>query len=343
MNQPKSEERTGYPPSRLSSLMGVQIVSVGSFVPETRVTNEDMTPLGVDADWILQRTGIRERRHAPPEMATSDMAVEASRRCIAQSGISAADIDLVIVGTFTPDLLAPSTACLVQDRLGLNAGAMDIQSACAGFLYSLVTGMQYVATGCSRYVLVIGADCNTRVVDRSDVKIFPLFGDGAGAVLLAAGSKDQGLLAYTLGSDGAGADLLYRPMGGTRTAFTADGLRQNQHMLQMDGRAVFKWAIRVLEHSTNDVLGHASLSAKNLDLVILHQANLRIITAAMDVLGIDAGRVFNNLDRYGNTSAASVPLALDEAMQRGRVKRGDRILMSGYGAGLSWGTAIMKW
>jgi 3-oxoacyl-[acyl-carrier-protein] synthase-3 len=321
----------------------VQIVSVGSYVPELRVTNEKMVPLGVDADWILQRTGIRERRHAPPEMATSDMAVEAARLCIARSGISPDDIDLVIVGTFTPDLLAPSTACLVQDRLGLNAGAMDIQSACAGFLYSLVTGMQYIATGCSRYALVIGADCNTRVVDRSDPKIFPLFGDGAGAVLLATGAKDQGLVSFTLGSDGAGAELLYRPMGGTRSELTPEGLAQNQHMLQMDGRAVFKWAIRVLEHSTQDVLRYAGLAASDLDLVILHQANLRIINAAVEVLGIEPSRVFNNLDRYGNTSAASVPLALDEALQQGRVKRGDHILMSGYGAGLSWGTAILRW
>jgi 3-oxoacyl-[acyl-carrier-protein] synthase III len=343
MNQPKSEERTGYPPSRVQCLLGVQILAVGSFAPDDRVTNEQMRSLGVDPDWILQRTGIRERRQAPPEMATSDMAIAAAQQCLARSGVSPDAIDLVIVGTFTPDLLAPSTACLVQDRLGLNAGAMDLQSACAGFVYALVTGMQYVATGCSKYALVIGADCNTRVVDRDDVKIFPLFGDGAGAVLLGRGSAEQGLVSYTLGSDGAGAELLYRPMGGTRTALTAEGLAQNQHMLQMDGRAVFKWAIRVLEHTTNDVLRHAGLMASDIDLVVLHQANLRIINAAVEVLGIDPAKVFNNLEKYGNTSAASIPLALDEAAQQGRVRRGQNILMSGYGAGLSWGTAIVRW
>jgi 3-oxoacyl-[acyl-carrier-protein] synthase-3 len=323
--------------------MGVQVLATGSYVPQPVVTNADLTVLGFDAEWILQRTGIRERRHAPPGMNTSDMAVEAARRCIARAGVDPAEIDLVILGTFTSDMPVPATACVVQDRLGLNAAAMDLQSACAGFIYSLITGMQFVSTGCSKLALVIGADCNSRIVDRSDMKIYPLFGDGAGAVLLRTGSSEQGLAAYTLGADGAGAELLCRPMGGSRLPPSPEAMANHLHVLRMDGKAVFKWAIRLLEETVTDVLRFAELRTDQLDLVVLHQANIRIIDAAIEQLGISQDKVFNNLARYGNTSAGSVPLALDEAFEAGRIARGDHILLSGYGAGLAWGTAILKW
>lgn len=325
-------------------LMGVRVVATGSYVPDPVVTNEDLhVRLGFDPSWIVQRTGIRERRHAPPEQATSDLAVEAARRAMARAGVSASDIDLVLVGTFTPDMPFPATACLVQDRLGICGPAVDLQAACAGFMYALVTGMQFVAAGTSQMALVIGADCNSRILNPKDQRTYPLFGDGAGAVLLARGSQEQGLVSYTLGSDGSGGPLLQRPMGGSRMPIRCEPCPDGAQYLQMDGRAVFKWAIRVLDDSICDVLQHGGLSGKDLNLIVMHQANIRIINAATDTLGLDRRRLMINLDRYGNTSGGSVPLALDEAFEQGRIKPGDHILLSGFGAGLAWGTAILRW
>jgi len=323
--------------------MGVQVVGVGSCVPDKCVRNEDLAALGYDADWIVQRTGIMERRHSEPGTATSDLAVGAAKRCIENAGVDPADIDLLLVGTYTPDLLLPTTACLVQEELGLRAPAMDLHAACAGFIFSMITGMQYVATGCSSLVLVIGADCNSRVVNPADKKTYPLFGDAAGAVLLASGDDSQGLLSYAVGADGGGADLLYRPMGGTLKPFNKDTEDLGGQFLHMDGRPVFKWAIRLLRETISDVLRAADMTLDDVDLIIFHQANLRIINSAVKDLGIDPEKVFLNLERYGNTSAGSIPLALDEANQKGLIKRGDHILFSGFGAGLAWGTVLMKW
>jgi 3-oxoacyl-[acyl-carrier-protein] synthase-3 len=324
-------------------LTGVQIVATGGYVPENVVRNEDLAALGCDPDWIMQRTGIRERRHAPPQIATSDMAIAAARRAIDQAGARASDIDLVIVATFTPDWPVPATACQVQSRMGINAPAMDVQAACAGFIYGLITGMQFVATGCSRLALVVGSDTNSRVVDPADKKIYPLFGDGAGAVLLAAGSPEQGMLAYTMGSEGSGADLLYTPMGGSRMRPCAAGFAANQHYLKMEGRPVFKWAVRLLAQSMRETLEAAKLSLDDISLVVLHQANVRIIDAAVDELGIPREKVLMQIERYGNTSAGSIPLVLDEANRTGRLRRGDAVLISGFGAGLAWGTGVLRW
>lgn len=328
----------------LRRLTGVQVVATGSYVPDPVVTNEDLhARLGFDPAWVQQRSGIRERRHAPPEMATSDLAVIAAERCLQRAGVSPADVDLVLVGTFTPDMAFPATACLVQDRLGVRAPAVDMQAACAGFMYALVTASQFVATGCSKLALVIGADCNSRILNPQDQGTYPLFGDGAGAVLLTAGSQEQGLVSYTLGSDGSGGELLSRPMGGSRLPIECELLEKGLQYMQMDGRAVFKWAVRLLDESISDVLRAAELTPGEIDLVILHQANIRIVYAATDVLGIDRKKVFINLDRYGNTSGGSIPLALDEAVEQGRIERGSRLLLSGFGAGLSWGTAVWRW
>jgi 3-oxoacyl-[acyl-carrier-protein] synthase-3 len=329
--------------SRLGRLQGVQVVGVGSYVPDNLVKNEDLAILGYDADWIVQRTGILERRHAPPGVATSDLAVEAARRCIDQAGVDPKDVDLVVLGTFTPDMPLPATACVVQDRLGLCAPAMDLQAACASFVYAMVTGMQFVASGTSGLALVIGADCNSRVVNPADKRTFPLFGDAAGAVLLAPGTGRQGLEAYALGSDGSGADLLCRRMGGSRLPFSVDSSSDSLHFLKMEGRPIFKWAIRVLARTIGEVLQAAHVTLEEVDLLIFHQANMRIINSAVSNLGIDRNKVFNNLDRYGNTSAASIPLALDEAFRQGRIAPGDLILFSGFGAGLAWGTVLMRW
>ncbi len=327
----------------LRRLTGVQIVGTGGYVPENVVRNEDLAALGCDPEWIIQRTGIRERRHAPPEMATSDMGIAAAQRAMQQAGVTAADIDLVVLATFTPDWPVPATACQVQTRMGINAPAMDIQAACAGFIYGLITGMQFVATGCSQRALVIGSDTNSRVVDPADKKIYPLFGDGAGAVVLAPGSQEQGMLAYTMGSEGSGADLLYTPMGGSRMRPCAAGFEAKQHYLRMDGRPVFKWAVRLLSQTIREVLDAAKLSLDDIALVVLHQANVRILDAAVEDLGLPREKVLMQIERYGNTSAGSIPLLLDEANRAGRLRRGDAILISGFGAGLAWGTGVFRW
>jgi 3-oxoacyl-[acyl-carrier-protein] synthase-3 len=327
--------------SRTGRLLGGQILAVGGSVPDEVVDNNDLAALGFDPDWIFQRTGITERRHAPLHIATSDLAVESAQRCIARAGVDPADIDLVVVATCTPDMPMPATACLVQQRLGLSALAFDLQAACSGFVFAVLTGMQYVATGCSRLALVIGADCHSRVINPADEQTYPLFGDGAGAVLIAPGSPEQGMLSYAVGSDGGGADLLCRRMGGSRRPYAGSDL--SDQYLYMEGRAVFKWAVRVLTETIRDVIARAGVHPDEIRLLALHQANIRIINAAVENLGLDPGKVLNNLDRLGNTGAASVPLVLEEAWQQGRLNRGDLLLMSGFGGGLTWGTALLRW
>ena len=329
---------------RTNTLLGVQIISSGSYVPDLVVSNEQLRDeRGFDPDWIKQRTGILARRHAPPELATSDMAFEAARIAIERANVNPADIDLLIIGTFTPDYCCPSTACLVQDRLGLVCPAVDLQAACSGFMYSLVTGSQFVATGNSKLALIIGADYNSRIVDQSDRTIAPLFGDGAGAVLMTRGEATQGLICYQLGSDGSGGPLLQCTSGGTKEPNTAEIIAAGDHLLKMDGRNVFKWAVRVVQESIELVLRKAGMSADDVSLFLIHQANIRIVDAAMEKLGIPASKVAVNLDQYGNTSAASIPLCLDEAQQAGRIKPGDVLLMCGFGGGLTWGTALYRW
>jgi 3-oxoacyl-[acyl-carrier-protein] synthase III len=327
----------------LHTLMGVQVLGTGSYAPEHVVTNEDLARLGMDSEWIIQRTGIRERRHVPPHMATSDICAAAGAATLERAGVAPDEIDLIVLGTFTPDCPVASTAAMVQERLGLSCGAVEISSACSGFVYALVTAAQFIATGASKKALVIGGDCNSRVVDPIDPKIYPLFGDGAGAVVLGPGSPEQGLAAYTLGVDGSGAEMLYKVMGGSRVPPSHAGLDAGLNLLRMDGKGVFKWATRILCDTIADVLEHARLDLSDIDLFVLHQANLRIIEAAADYLKIDREKLVINIDRFGNTSGGSVPLALDEAMCADRIRRGDRILLSGYGAGLSWGTAIFSW
>jgi 3-oxoacyl-[acyl-carrier-protein] synthase-3 len=325
-------------------LTGVRVVGTGSYVPEVVITNDHLHErLGFDSNWIVKRTGILERRHALPHQATSDLCHEAARRCIEQAGVKPADIDLLLLATFTPDMSFPSSACLVQDRLKLNCPAVDLQAACAGFMYALITGAAYVVSGASDLALVIGGDCNSRIINPNDIKTYPLFGDGAGAVLLARGEPDQGLLSYSLGSDGSGGDLLSRPACGSRMPPTAELLAKGLHYMHMDGRAVFRWAVAMLCDTIQDVLHAANLRPGDIDLYLPHQANIRIINAAIDVLHIPRQRVFNNLERYGNTSAGSVPLVLDEAVAEGRLKPGNLVVLSGFGAGLTWGTAVMRW
>lgn len=337
-----SDSFSGVGGAPVRSLSGVQILGTGSFVPDTVVTNGDLSSLGCDPEWIVQRTGIRERRHCPPGMTTSDMAIAAAERCLEAAKVDRSEIDLLILGTMTPDRLLPATATRVQSRLGLNCGAMDVTAACAGFTYALTTAMQFVSTGCSKKALVIGADANSRVIDPTDVKTYPLFGDGAGAVILSAGSPEQGALAYTIGADGSGTELLHRPVGGAESPFHA-GVEPSSWLLKMDGRPVFKWAVRLVEETTRQVLDASGLSTEQIDCWLFHQANVRILDAAIEALEIDRERVVMHMDRYGNTSAASIPIALDETVRAGGIRRGDNLLMSGFGAGLSWGTIAWRW
>ncbi|MBS0262314.1 MAG: ketoacyl-ACP synthase III [Planctomycetes bacterium] len=343
--QPSSRSSGGRRSSRRTrSLLGVQIVSCGAYVPDTIVTNAELAArFGFDSEWITQRTGIESRRHARPDQATSDLCIEAARKAIRAARVNPADIDLVVVGTFTPDYSFPSTACIVQDKLDLDAAAIDVQAACAGFMYALVTAAQYVATGNSKLALVIGGDCNSRVTNPADQRTAPLFGDGAGAVLLAPGDPHQGLLCYQTGADGSGGCLLDRPSGGSRRPPNHADLDEGLQYLRMDGRNVFKWAVGLVTDTVELVLNKTGMSVQDVSLYVFHQANIRIIHAAMEQLGISEDQVFNNLHKYGNTSGGSIPIALDEAFQAGRIHRGDTVLMSGFGAGLAWGTGLFRW
>ncbi len=330
--------------NRTASLTGVSIRSIGSFVPTRVVTNEELEQrYGFEEGWVKRRTGILQRRFAADGESTSDLAVEAAKHALTAAQLTPADIDLLVVGTFTPDYTCPSTACLVQNKLDLDAPAMDIQAACSGFMYALATGAQFIATGNAQRALVIGADINSRIVKPSDQRTAPLFGDGAGAVILEKGDRDQGLVCYQLGADGAGGCMLDRPAGGASLPLTPERVAAGEHFLQMDGRNVFKWAIQAVTESITTVLEKSGYTTEDVSLFVLHQANIRIIDHAMKVLNIPKSRVYNNLDKVGNTSAASIPLALDEAFHQGRIARGDLVMMCGFGAGLTWGTGLFRW
>jgi 3-oxoacyl-[acyl-carrier-protein] synthase-3 len=352
VNEISSEDRRVMPMSngqahiapRTRSLTGLQILGTGSYVPDNVVSNVDLQDShGFDPEWIVNRTGIHERRFALPHQATSDLCTQAAIRCLKSADCHPSEVDLLVLATFTPDMAFPSTGNIVQDRLKLNCPAFDVQAACAGFVFALVIGAQFVATGNSRRALVIGGDCNSRVINPGDQKSYPLFGDGAGAVLLGPGSPEQGLISYQLGSDGSGGDLLSRPAGGSRIPPSTETLEQGLHYLTMDGRAIFKWAVRILADSALAVLGHSGHRVDDVRWFIPHQANVRIIHAASDVLGFQRDSVYKNLERYGNTSAGSIPIALDEVSASGKLRRGDLLLVSGFGSGLNWGTALLRW
>ena len=341
-----SQKASSQPPSgrgRLGRVMGFQIAGTGSYVPDNLVTNDDLAALGCDSDWIVRRTGIRQRYHAVDGQSTGDLCEHAARAAMQSAGVDPADVDLILVATITPDHLTPSTACHLQRRLGVLAPAMDVAAACAGFVYALVTAGQFIAAGNARCALVVGADLMSRTINPEDKKTYPLFGDGAGAVILTADpSGNAGVLGYQLGSEGDGGEMLCIPSGGTRQPFTAENIDDGSRYLRMDGRNVFKWAVRLVDESAKEVMRHADIEAAGLDHVILHQANQRIIDSAVSDLGVDADRVYMNLDRYGNTSGASIPLALDEMVRAGKIQSGQTGLLSGFGSGLAWGTAVVQ-
>lgn len=324
--------------------MGVRVVGTGKYVPDMVVGNDHLhARLGFDSEWIVKRTGILERRHAAPNQATSDLCVEAAQDLFAKTGRTAKDCDLLVLGTFTPDMSFPSTACLVQDRLKMIGPAIEVEAACAGFMYALITAAAYVKAGQSERALVIGGDTNSRVLNPNDIRTYPLFGDGAGAVFVEPGRPDQGILAYSMGSEGWGGPLLQREACGSRRPVTSELIAEGKHFMYMDGHAVFKWAVNILCDTIRDVLDCARLTVGDVNLFVAHQANIRIINAAIDSLNIPRNKVYNNLERYGNTSAGSIPIALDEAAAEGRFREGDLLVLSGFGAGLTWGTAVVRW
>ena len=321
----------------------VAVTGWGMAVPERRVTNFDLArTVDTSDEWITDRTGIKERRVAGDGETTASLAIEAGRAAIKDAGVEPGDIGLCIVATCTSEQPIPPTSSFVQDGLGLRCGAFDIDAACSGFVYALVAGASMVASGAMGPVLVIGAETLTRVVDPTDRSTIVLFGDGAGAVVLTA-TEDVSLLAWDLGCDGSLTGLLGIPAGGSRQPVTPEVLQAGDHWLKMDGREVFRRAVRVIVDSARVTLARADVTADAVDLFIPHQANSRIIDSAALKLGLPPERTFVNIDRYGNTSAASVPIALAEAADAGRLKKGDLVLLSGFGAGMSWASALIRW
>lgn len=324
----------------------VRIAGWGKYLPERIMPNAELEALVDTSDeWIRARTGIGERRVAAPEETTCTLAVHAAREALAQAGLTPHDVDLVVVATCTPDYSnMPSTASLVQHALGADrAGAFDLNAVCSGFLYSLVTASQFVISGAYDTVLVVGAETFTRILDWQDRSTCVLFGDAAGAVVLRPTDEPGGLISFVLGSDGAGACSLYVPAGGSRQPASAQTVAERQHYVKMQGREVFRFATTVVPESVNQALAKAGLTTDDVSLLIPHQANVRIIDAAVRRLKLREDVAFSNVERYGNTSAASIPVALCEAIDAGRVSSGDTLVMAGFGAGLSWASAVWRW
>ncbi len=323
---------------------GARIAALGVYLPEKVLTNDEISRfLDTSDEWIRTRTGIRERRVASPEQAASDLGVIAARRCLASAGLDPLGVDLVVVTTISPDHIMPATASILAHQIGATrAGAFDVQAGCTGFVYGLAVAAAFVSARIYRSVLVVGAEVLTRMVDWQDRSTCVLFGDGAGAVLVQAAGENH-TLRFDLGNDGSGASFLNIPAGGSRMPATHETIDQRAHAMHMTGSEVFKFATRTVADSCEKVLKEADLTAGDVDLFVPHQANIRIIDAAVRRLGFRPDQVFANLDRFGNTSCASIPICLSEASASGRLKRGDRLLMAGFGAGLTWASCLTEW
>ena len=324
---------------------GARIAGTGSFVPPKTIKNSDLEKMVETTDeWIRTRTGIQERHVAETGVPSSDLAAEAARRALAEAGMSPKDIELVLVATVTPDRIFPSTACSLQEKLGAtNAAAFDLSAACSGFIYGLTLVKSLVATSIMDSVLVVGVETLSKYVDWTDRNTCVLFGDGAGAAVIVPAEPDRGILATSMGSDGRLGSLLELPAGGSLNPATLETVRNRQHFIKMKGNEVFKNAVRAMGSVAEEALSRAGVKAQDLKLLIPHQANLRIIEATAKRLEVPMDRVFVNVHRYGNTSAASIPMALDEARKEGRVADGDLIELVAFGAGFTWGAAVIKW
>ena len=327
-------------------MLRARITGTGSAVPEKVLTNHDLEQLvDTNDEWITTRTGIKERRIASEGEYTSTFAVQAARQALDMAGISAKDLDLVILGTVTPDFPFPATACIVQYELGAcSAAAFDLSAACSGFIYGLNMAEAYIKSGMAKKVLVMGAEVLTRIVDFTDRNTCILFGDGAGAVVLEADSGDHGILSSHIFTNGCHWGLLYQPGVGNRHPASAQSTHDEQlYYLKMEGNEVFKHAVRAMGDAAVTALGHNNLTADALSLLIPHQANRRIIEATGKRIGLPEDKVFVNLHKYGNTSSASIPIALDEANREGRIKSGDLVLLDAFGGGFTYGSALLKW
>ncbi len=322
-----------------------RITGWGMYAPERVLTNDDLSNMVDTSDeWIVSRTGIRERRIAAEGEATVDMSIHSAKQALERAGISASDLDLIILASSTPDYLCPPASSLLQDRLGASkAGAMTIIAGCTGFMYGLVTAAQFVENGAFKHVLVVGAETLSYAIDWEDRDTCILFGDGAGAVIVSRSQQPGGMQSMVLGSEGSGWDSLILPGIGSNRQITEETLAKKEHKLRMDGRAVFKFATQAMTDAVTKAVTEAGLTINDIDLLIPHQANARIVDLAIRRLGIERERVVINLDRYGNTSAASVPLALCEALDEGRIRPGDNITLVAFGAGLTFGACVWEW
>ena len=327
------------------SKVNAGILGTGHSYPEGILTNADLEKIVETSDeWITSRTGIKQRRKAAPDEYTSQFAVRASREAIERAGIDATEIDLILCATVTPDQILPSTACLIQAQLGAHkAAAMDIVAACSGFLYGLSLANAMIRGGQAKYVLVIGAEILTRYVDYTDRSTCVLFGDGAGAAILGPVDEGRGILAAKIRSDGRYEEQLDAPGGGTKGGFTAETIARGDHFFKMKGNEVFKVAVRSMSDISRDVLCEAGLKTEDVNLFIPHQANQRITDAVANMLNVDESRVYSNIAMHGNTSSASIPIGLDDCVEKGRIREGDVILMASFGGGVTWGAVVMRW
>ena len=330
----------------MSQLVRVKISALGAYVPPRLLTNADLEKMVETSDqWITERTGIRERHIVDKGVATSDLAVEAAKKALAQRGMEASDLDAILVGTVTPDMFFPSTACLVQHKLGAKGvWGFDLSAACSAFLYALQVGTQFVATGAHKRVMVIGADVMSSIIDYTDRATCIIFGDGAGAVILEPAENDSlGMIDFIHEVDGSGGCSLYMPGGGSLNPSTHETVDQKMHYVHQDGQAVFKFAVRKQTELCEKILERNGIKASDIDVFIAHQANKRIINATADRLGLRPESIVINIDRYGNTTAGTIPLAMDTARQEGKLKKGDLVLLASVGAGFTVGATLLRW
>jgi len=330
----------------LAKLLRAKISALGTYVPPRLLTNEDLEQMvETSHEWIIERTGIRQRHIVEKGMASSDLAVEAAKAALAERGITPSDIDAILVATVTPDMLFPSTACLVQHKLGAkNVWGFDLSAACSAFVYALQSGAQFIATGAHKKVLVIGADVMSSIIDYTDRATCVIFGDGAGAVVLEPAEDDSvGIIDFLHEVDGSGACSLYMPGGGSLHPSTHETVDKKMHFVHQDGQAVFKFAVRKQAEICHKLLQRNGLKGSDIAAFIPHQANQRIITATADRLGLRPESVIMNIDRYGNTTAATIPLAMDTARQEGRLKKGDLVMLASVGAGFTTGATLLRW
>jgi len=322
-----------------------KISAIGCYVPPRVLTNFDLEKMvATNNEWILERTGISERHIAAPEVATSDMAVEAAKIALANAGVEATALDSIIVCTVTPDMMFPSTACLVQHKLQANGvWGFDLIAACCSFLYGLTTAAQMVASGAQRRILVVGADTMSRIIDYTDRATCILFGDGAGAFLVETSDDDAGMIDFKCEVDGSGGEFLNMPAGGSRLPASIETVEKRMHYVHQEGQQVFKFAVRRMHEVCRDLLARNNVGANDIAVLIPHQANRRIITACADRLGIDCDKVIVNIDRFGNTTSATLPLATRDAIEAGKIKKGDLVLFAAVGAGYTVGATLWKW